>query len=282
MAFIVCTTCGEQVSDTALECPACGTPTGVEPPERPKRWKYALVVAGVVLAAGIIVLIARQFRSEPVAKAPQPVAAKPAQEQLAKPPQQEVAQAAKPEAAKPPQEQVAKAPQQEVAKAPPGKNGVYFLAGYASAPEGREQLREIRPVVAQDESAVNEVMKGGTGAAAFRPLGLACGPEREPYYAWVYSRGPAAQPHLRGWGACGYTSLMAAALKAMEVCRASGGCQSTDAEIQLYAADVRDGAGEEWRAKPRIWCQFAAGSIVSAWQYGPQKMDFNSGCASLL
>ena len=270
MAFIVCPTCGEQVSDTAPECPNCGTPTGVAPPERPKRWKYALVVAGVVLAAGVVVLIGRHLLNK---AAEQPV--------------QPVAKAPLPEPAPP----VAKAPPQDGAKAPPleatverpaSGNGVYFLAGYVSGPEGRGLLREIRPVVAQDEGAMNEVMKGGTGALAFRPLGLACGPEREPYYAWVYSRDPAPQASFGAGAACGYPSLTAAAQRAMQGCRERGGCQRTDAEIQLYAGDVRDGAGEERRGKPRVWCQLIAGSIVNAWQYGPQKTDFNSGCASLL
>jgi len=273
MAFIVCPTCGEQVADTALECPNCGTPTGVEPPERrPRRWKYALVVGGVVLAAGIVVLIGRHVLNkaaeqpvQPVAKAPPPEPAKP------------------PPVAKAPPQEAAVAPQQEAtAERPASGNGVYFLAGYMSGPEGRELLREIRPVVAQDESAMNEVMKGGKGALAFRPLGLACGPERGPYFAWVYSRDPTPQSSFGAGGACGYSSLTAAAERAMQGCRERGGCQRTDAEIQLYAGDVRDGAGEEWRGKPRVWCQFAAGSIVNAWQYGPQKTDFNSGCASLL
>lgn len=283
MTLITCTTCGAQVSDTAPECPDCGTPTGFVPPvsERPKYWKYALVVAGVVLAAGVIVLIGRQVLNkadekpvQPVAKAPPPQPAPP------------VTQAPLQEMAKVPPQEVAEASPQEVAKAPPQEatverpapgNGVYFLAGYAS-----ELLREIRPVVAQDESAMNEVMKGGTGALALRPLGLACGPEREPYYAWVYSRALTPQPKFGAGAACGYSSLAAAAQRAMEGCRESGGCQRTDAEIQLYAADVRDGAAEGWRGRPRIWCQFTAGSIVSAWQYGAQKTDFSSGCASLL
>jgi zinc ribbon protein len=271
MAFMVCRTCGEQVADTAPECPKCGTPTGVEPPERPRRWgKYALVFAGVVVAAGIVALIGRQVLNRPAEQPVQPVAKAPPPEPA-------------PPAAKAPPQEVAKAPPQEraVERGTPKKHGVYFLAGYASGLEGRELLREIRPVVAPDESAMNEVVKGGTGALAFRPLGLACGPEREPYYAWVYST-PTAQSSFGAGAACGYPSLAAAAQRAMEGCRENRGCQRTDAEIQLYAGDVRDGAGEEGRGKPRLWCQFTAGSIVNAWQYGPQKTDFNSGCASLL
>jgi hypothetical protein len=217
--------------------------------------------------------------------------AKPAPQEVAKPAPQEVAKPAPQEVAKPAPQEVAKAPQEEVEKPPPqeataepraAKNGVYFLMAYASSGDGREMLRELRPVVAQDESAMNEVINTAASGLALRPLGLACGPEREPYYAWVYSRDPTPQPNFRVGGACGYSSLAAAALKAMEVCRESGGCQRTDAEIQLYAGDVRDGAGEKWRAKLRIWCQFTAGNVVNAWQYGPQKTDFNSGCASLL
>ena len=272
MGFIVCTTCGEQVAETALECGNCGTPTGVLPPDPPKPRKYALLVAGGVLAAGILVLIGSLvMRSKAPPEAAQPVA---------KAPPAEAAKAPEPEAAKPPQEPPAKAPQQEPAKASP--HGVYFLAVYISSAEGRELLRELRPVVAPEEGAMNEVIKSGTKALAFRPLGLACGPDRGPYYAWVYSRDPTPQPNFRVGAACGYASLTAAAEKAIEACRKSEGCQKTDAEIQLYAGDVRDGAGEEWRAKPRIWCQFSAGSIANAWQYDPQKTEFNSGCASLL
>lgn len=285
--MITCTTCGGQVQDTAVECPACGTPTGVEPPERPKRWKkYALISAGVLLAAGIVALVARKGdppvkkeqavkAAQPVAKAPQPEAPK------LEAPKRETPKVEAPvvEAAKPPPEPVAKAPQQQVAKLPP--HGVYFLAVY-TASEGRELLRELRPVVAPDESAMNEFVNRGSGARVYRPLGLACGPDRGPFYAWVFSRDPTPQPNFRVGGACGFPSLTAAAQRAMEGCRESGGCKGTDTEIQLYAADVRDGAGEEWRAKPRLFCQFAAGNILTAWQYGAQKADFNAACAALL
>jgi hypothetical protein len=153
-----------------------------------------------------------------------------------------------------------------------------------SSREGGEFLSELRPVVAQDESAMNELMSSAASGLALRPLGLACGPERSPYYAWVSSRDSAPQSPIRVQvgAACGFETLAEAAQNAMDACRRRGGCQKDATEIQLYAADVRDGAGDAWRARPRMWCQFIAGSIVNAWQYVPEKTEFNSGCTSFL
>jgi len=279
MAPITCPRCGAQVADTQPVCPTCGTPTGFAAPEKSMRTKYVLIGAGALLALGVVALIVRLVQ-------PGPQSAHTEAPQVKKAPALEAApKAEKAEKPAPPAE-VAKAPQPAPRPAPQpvtAKHGVYFLAVYSSR-EGGELLSELRPVVAQDESAMNEVMSSAASGLALRPLGLACGPERSPYYAWVSSRDSAPQSPIRVQvgAACGFATLAEAAQNAMDACRKRGGCQKDATEIQLYAADVRDGAGDAWRAKPRMWCQFAAGSIVNAWQYVPEKTEFNSGCTSFL
>ena len=82
--------------------------------------------------------------------------------------------------------------------------------------------------------------------------------------------------------ACGFGTLAEAAQSAMDACRKRGGCQKDVAEMQLYAADMRDSVAEGFRPRPRLSCQFSAGDIVEAWQFVSEKADFRSGCAALL
>ena len=241
------------------------------------RAKYVLIGAGALLAFGVVALMVRLMQ-------PGPQSAHTEAPQAKKAPAPEPAPTAQ-QAEKPaPPAEVAKAPQPAQRPAPrpvTAKHGVYFLAVYSSH-EGGEFLSDLRPVVALDESAMNEVMGSAASGLALRPLGLACGPELPPYYAWASSRYSAPQSPTRFHvgAACGFAKLADAAQSAMDACLKRGGCQKDATEIQLYAADVRDGAGDAWRARPRIWCQFAAGSIVNAWQYVPEKTEFNSGCMS--
>ena len=280
MASIVCSTCGAQVLDTQTECPACGTPSGFLPPDKPKRTKmYVLIGVAAVAAVGVAALLVSLLRPAP------PQVASPAALPAKKAVEKAVEKAVAPEPEKPaPPVAVVQPPQPEpVTPRVAEKNGVYFLAAYAAAPGG-ELLREVRPVVAGDESAMNEVIKGAAQGLALRPLGLACGPDRAPFYAWVSSRegAPQSTVQVQVGAACGFGTLAEAAQGAMDACRKRGGCQKDATEIQLYAADMRDSPGEAWRARPRLWCQFGAGSIANAWQYVPEKTEYKAGCMALL
>jgi len=284
MASISCSTCGTQVSEPQTECPSCGTPTGFLPADKPKRTKPLLIGAGAVAGVIVLVLVARlmfsgQESAPPAASPPQQTAVPEA------PKAKEVKEAAKPAAPAP----VARAPLLPEPVAPQAaapdaaKNGVHFLAVYAARAEGGELLREVRPVVAPEERAMNEVISGAAGGTSLRPLGLACGPERAPYYAWVASREAAqATVQVQVGAACGFGSLAEAAQSAMDACRKRGGCQKDVAEMQLYAGDMRDSVAEGFRPRPRLSCQFSAGDIVEAWQFIAEKADFRGGCAALL
>jgi len=279
MASIVCSTCGAQVADTQTECPACGTPSGFLPPDKPKRTKqYVLIGIAAVVVLGMLALFVSLVRPRPEVASPAALPAKKA-----------VEKAVAPEPEKPaPPVAVARQPQTEPVAPPVAprvaeKNGVYFLAVYAAG-AGGELLRELRPVVAGDESAMNDVIKSAAQGLALRPLGLSCGPDRSPFYAWVSSRegAPQSTVQVQVGAACGFATLAEAAQGAMDACRKRGGCQQDATEIQLYAADMRDSPGEAWRARPRLWCQFGAGKIANAWQYLPEKTAHDAGCAALL